>query len=566
MPLLATAQHTVLTPAHAMQFSASNQTAILGACVLVFAIQAWLIFLRAKIMRPKGIVFRALKIPLDFTVSTAVYLLLGWLLFYGPINHGLFGGRIVLGTPLVESVLLAQALVCGAVATAVSHATGEREKRIAHSVLDAVDAAICIVDSTGSIIERNTQWQWLGCFGNDGDSPGVGDRLDRVLLQCPRQHEHDLGQLAEPLAECLAGRRAEYSAVYQVQVGESQCWLNATILPVDDAGRSGASVVSLFDVTERMNAEQAAVQAKTDSEILAEALASSQRTLASTLEAVGVATWQWDTDTGHVEFSEHWAQLVGKRPEEVKPHLAELLEQTLPEDRPALARHLATREDCGKNANLQHEFRVRRPTGKNRWMQIKGRIIQPSRPGVPRVYAGVLIDVSERKAAEVRSQAFARILEEASNELLLLDASTLRVIEANRGARENLGYSLGELKAAGIADFVTSDSHAELQMLLQQSQEVSSGGIMFHCHLRRIDGSVYSLAGRVQRTWFMDRAAIAIHGVDVTEKEALQAKLAHAQKLESIGQLTAGIAHEINTPLQYLGSNLEFLQQSVPQL
>ena len=51
-------------------------------------------------------------------------------------------------------------------------------------------------------------------------------------------------------------------------------------------------------------------------------------------------------------------------------------------------------------------------------------------------------------------------------------------------------------------------------------------------------------------------------GADITNRRALEGQLAHAQKLESIGQLAAGIAHEINTPVQYVGDNLRFLQES----
>ena len=51
-------------------------------------------------------------------------------------------------------------------------------------------------------------------------------------------------------------------------------------------------------------------------------------------------------------------------------------------------------------------------------------------------------------------------------------------------------------------------------------------------------------------------------GADITNRRALEGQLAHAQKLESIGQLAAGIAHEINTPIQYVGDNLRFLQES----
>lgn len=51
----------------------------------------------------------------------------------------------------------------------------------------------------------------------------------------------------------------------------------------------------------------------------------------------------------------------------------------------------------------------------------------------------------------------------------------------------------------------------------------------------------------------------AVIGADNTERKALEQQLAQAQKLRSIGQLAAGIAHEINTPTQYVGDNIRFL-------
>jgi len=46
------------------------------------------------------------------------------------------------------------------------------------------------------------------------------------------------------------------------------------------------------------------------------------------------------------------------------------------------------------------------------------------------------------------------------------------------------------------------------------------------------------------------------------EKERIQSQLLHAQKLESVGQLAAGIAHEINTPTQFIGTNIDFLEEA----
>ncbi len=50
------------------------------------------------------------------------------------------------------------------------------------------------------------------------------------------------------------------------------------------------------------------------------------------------------------------------------------------------------------------------------------------------------------------------------------------------------------------------------------------------------------------------------------EKEKLQSQLLHAQKLESVGQLAAGIAHEINTPTQFIGTNIDFMEEAAEDL
>ena len=53
-----------------------------------------------------------------------------------------------------------------------------------------------------------------------------------------------------------------------------------------------------------------------------------------------------------------------------------------------------------------------------------------------------------------------------------------------------------------------------------------------------------------------------IIGADITDRKALMNQLNQSQKLKSIGQLAAGIAHEINTPTQYVGDNIRFLQEA----
>lgn len=53
---------------------------------------------------------------------------------------------------------------------------------------------------------------------------------------------------------------------------------------------------------------------------------------------------------------------------------------------------------------------------------------------------------------------------------------------------------------------------------------------------------------------------------DLARKKQLEAQLAQAQKLESVGQLAAGVAHEINTPIQYVGDNVRFLKNTFDEI
>jgi signal transduction histidine kinase len=76
------------------------------------------------------------------------------------------------------------------------------------------------------------------------------------------------------------------------------------------------------------------------------------------------------------------------------------------------------------------------------------------------------------------------------------------------------------------------------------------------------EGQVRWVMGSVISVLYRGKRATLGSYMDITERKLLEAQLVQAQKLESIGQLAAGIAHEINTPTQYVGDNIHFLKDA----
>ncbi|MGD9948055.1 MAG: sensor histidine kinase [Desulfobulbus sp.] len=99
--------------------------------------------------------------------------------------------------------------------------------------------------------------------------------------------------------------------------------------------------------------------------------------------------------------------------------------------------------------------------------------------------------------------------------------------------------------AAGCVDFITKPFQAEEVLARVET----------HLALRRMHRQL-----EIQNAQLLQASAERIKAQQ--EQEQLHARLLQAQKLESVGQLAAGIAHEINTPAQFISANVSFLSEA----
>ncbi len=165
---------------------------------------------------------------------------------------------------------------------------------------------------------------------------------------------------------------------------------------------------------------------------------------------------------------------------------------------------------------------------------------------------------------------FKLTLDQTLDCVFMFSADTLQYIYVNQGALKHIGYSRSELLSMTPLDIKPNDTKAQFKALIKPLEDNTETSLTYISSHQRKDGTIVPVEVFLQliRSPRKKGRFVAIVR-DITirlereeERKQLQTKLLHEQKLASVGQLAAGIAHEINTPAQYLGSNVDFLNDA----
>ncbi|MEN0109610.1 MAG: ATP-binding protein, partial [Planctomycetota bacterium] len=428
--------------------------------------------------------------------------------------------------------------------------------RFLHAVLDGIEAHLCILDGAGRIVETNQPWDRFVAASGVAAEGAVGSSYVAFCRNACIYGGAAASELPGAINAVASGAAAGFAAEYPAVIGAQERTLEVSLKPLPASDR-GAVVVLQCDRTETRQAERLILEEKQKAETLASALEASQESLELAVNGGNLGMWHWDVTSGYFELNAPWFEGLGLDVAALNADV-DSFRDWLPADE----RVLWTPEDAAsltEEEPYDRQFRIRRADGAYVWVQALGRVNAVRQDGSPESLSGILIDIDARKNAELRDAGMAQIIEESFNEVYVVDLATLKFLEVNRGARENLGYSLDELRDLSPPDIKLKGSEREFA---ERVAQLTGGGrrqLEFESVNRRRDGTTYPIMMTIQPARLMDRDVLVGIGVDLTQRRELEQQLAQAQRLESIGQLAAGVAHEMNTPLQFVGNNIKFL-------
>jgi PAS domain S-box-containing protein len=250
---------------------------------------------------------------------------------------------------------------------------------------------------------------------------------------------------------------------------------------------------------------------------------------------------------------------------------AESPEQIL--DQPVMDRFHPSVRDMVRDRIRKLNFEKKKaPPVEQIYLRLDGSEVSVEVSAVPMVHEGrdgALVfarDIADRKESERalrESEALFRNLFDGHAAVkLLIEAKTGRIIDANRAAAQFYGWSRERLREMDIQDINTLSDDEVAQAI---SQARFRKRIYFEFRHRRADGSVRDVEVYTSEIQVGGRALLHSIVHDVTERKRVEEQFRQAQKMESVGRLAGGVAHDFNNMLGVIIGNAEMaLEETEP--
>jgi PAS domain S-box-containing protein len=360
-------------------------------------------------------------------------------------------------------------------------------------------------------------------------------------------HDEDRMRMRIAVAGALQGAEV-FARDYRVVVQGEVRWVAArgrTYLDADEKPLRFAGV--LTDISEQRKVEERLYIAQT---------------------AGGVGSFEYLSGYGTADVSREFCRLLGLRPAQSLP--VRTINSVVHPDDPAI---IQNRDGQIQSGPAFHECRITRAdNGEERWLASRGEYRKAIGGGV--IFAGVLYDITSIKRSEAKLRLLTETLEEhvalrtqERDRVWNLSRDLLNVIgpdglqkAANPAWTVLLGFEQSELVGSSMELLVHPH---ELATLRQHLAALRRGDAIpdFDIRLRGKDGSYHW----VSWTAVLEDQTIYGIGRDVTQRKLLEDQLRQSQKMEAVGQLTGGLAHDFNNMLTGIIGGIDMTRRRIRQ-
>lgn len=418
------------------------------------------------------------------------------------------------------------------------------EERLRACIDNTPNVAVQWYDEAGKVLYWNAASEKI--FGWT-QAEAVGKSLDQ-LIQTP----DEAAEFRSTLKQAGTNKRPIGPVEYNFRRRDGTVGVClSTIFTIPGPDGSNHYVCMDVDLTERKRAE--------------EALRASEHQYAGLVNNIDGIVWEAEVGSGRMSFVSSPAQRILGYP----------VEQWLTEPQ-FWANHLHSddqeRATIAAQTNAQigeaydFEYRMIAANGKVVWIHDVVSVVAEA--GKPKKRRGVMVDVTDRKNAEAelrkREEHFRLLIENASDLITVIDNEGVLRFQSPSVAR-TLGYRPEEMIGHSIFEYLHPEDAPRIGPAIQRAVVNPGLPVSVEYRFRHQDGTwryLQSVGRSIPGE--TPEGFIIVNSRDITETRKLEEQFRQAQKMEAIGQLAGGVAHDLNNILTVVHMQLDLLKHGDP--
>jgi len=292
------------------------------------------------------------------------------------------------------------------------------------------------------------------------------------------------------------------------------------------------------------------------------ALRASEANLAAAQRIAHFGSWELDVihqddfDANPLRWSDEMFRIAGFEPGEVEVTNSLFFQLVHPEDREPIRQAVAAAIRERRNYSITH--RLIRPDGGERIVSETAQIIFGEHDGPPVKFVGTAEDITERRHAEEKLREQATLLDKAQDAIMVRGLDHC-VLYWNLSAERLYGWTAPEALGRNIPELLHRDPAG---FLAATATALAKGEWVGEIEETTKDGKHLTVEGR----WTLLRdeqgnpKSILSINTDITARKKLELQFLRAQRMESIGTLAGGIAHDLNNVLSPIIMSLDLLK------